>query len=78
MNHREKLLELYRSKKALHSLKSLPNNVKEDIKVIAENCFKQKGVFTVIVTLAIHKILHPEQDIRLHQSNKNTRRQLQV
>lgn len=71
MNHREKLLELYQSNKVLHSHshRFLPKDIKENIKVIAESCFKQKGVFTVIVTLAIHKILYPEQDIRLHQSN---------
>lgn len=69
MNHREKLLELYQSSSNSHSHNSLPSKVREDIKTIADNCFKQKGVFTVIITLAIHKILHPEQDIRFHQSN---------
>lgn len=69
MNHREKLLELYQNSKNLRSHSAFGKDVKEDIKIIAENCFKQKGVFTVIITLAIHKILHPEQDIRLHQSN---------
>jgi DNA (cytosine-5)-methyltransferase 1 len=69
MNHREKLLELYQNSKVLHSHSSLPNDVQEDIKIISENCFKQKGVFTVVITLAIHKILYSEQDIRFHQSN---------
>lgn len=69
MNHREKLLELYQSSNNSHSHNSLPDKTREDIKTIADNCFKQKGVFTVIITLAIHKILHPEQDIRFHQSN---------
>ncbi len=69
MNHREKLLELYQNSNNSYSYNSLPNKAREDIKTIADNCFKQKGVFTVIITLAIHKILHPDQDIRFHQSN---------
>jgi DNA (cytosine-5)-methyltransferase 1 len=40
----------------------------ENIKIISEGCFSQKGVFTVIVTLSIYKIIHPEQDIRNHQT----------
>lgn len=62
MNHREKLLELYQSSNNLHSRNSLTSKVREDINTIADNCFKQKGVFTVIVTLAIHKSekLHPQ------------------
>jgi len=69
MNHREKLLELYQNSSNSHLHNSLPNKLKEDIRTIAENCFKQKGVFTVVITLAIHKILYPKQDIRLHQSS---------
>ena len=69
MNHREKLLELYQNSNNSYSYNSLPNKAREDIKTIADKCFKQKGVFTVIITLAIHKILHPNQDIRFHQSN---------
>lgn len=69
MNHKEKLLELYQNSKNLHLHKQLPSDINHHVKIIADNCFKQKGVFTVITTLAIHKILYPKQDIRLHQSN---------
>ncbi len=70
MNHREKLLELYQASKSLSTI-DLESEVQVNTAVIAENCFQQKGVFTVVLTLAIHKILHPEQDIRRHQSNMN-------
>ncbi len=36
-----------------------------DFKNVIEN---QKGLFTVLITLGIHKILYPEQDIRKHQN----------
>ena len=72
MNHKEKLLELY--SKAC-SLKSdnfvLEENLQNYIKTIALNSITQKGVYTVLITLAIHKILFPKQDIRLHQEKMN-------
>lgn len=46
----------------------LNKNTLENIKIISNKCFNQKGVFTVLVTLSIYKIIHPEQDIRIHQS----------
>ena len=45
------------------NLKTLQN-----IKTIAQKSFNQKGVFTVLVTLSIYKIVHPKQDIRNHQT----------
>ena len=51
--------------------KSYLNKLNEDeiewIEIVADKCFNQKGVFTVLVTLFIYKIKHPEQDIRKHQ-----------
>jgi len=38
------------------------------IDVISKKSFKQKGVFTVLVTLFIYKIENPKQDIRLHRT----------
>jgi DNA (cytosine-5)-methyltransferase 1 len=68
MNHKQKLIELYQ--RSTHSYThKLSEEIQKEIKLIADNCFRQKGVFTVIITLATHKILHPEQDIRIHQSN---------
>lgn len=39
------------------------------IQAIAENVASQKGVYTVLITLLTHKIIDPNQDIRLHQQN---------
>lgn len=68
MNHKEKLLELY-SKACSYPLSeiSLNNITRHNIGVIAQKAITQKGVYTVLLTLAIHKILCPNQDIRLHQ-----------
>ena len=68
MDHKEKLIELHNNSNYLHTY-NFSKEIQKEIAIIADNCFNQKGVFTVIVTLAVHKILYPEQDIRLHQSN---------
>lgn len=46
---------------------TLPQEVESDLDLIANKCYSQKGVYTVLVTLLYYKILHPEQDVRLHQ-----------
>ena len=45
----------------------LNKELKSYIDVIAKNSTTQKGVYTVLLTLAIHKLIVPSQDIRLHQ-----------
>ncbi len=37
------------------------------IDLVANKCFNQKGIFTVLVTLFVYKIENPQQDIRLHR-----------
>ena len=46
----------------------MPSEVKKELDEIDKIIEKAKGVYTVLITLAIHKILHPKQDIRRHQS----------
>lgn len=69
MDYKETLLAIYDN--ALNSNQSplyiSPNDL-ENIQILAKNCFSQKGVYTVFVTLAIYKIHHPNQDIRNHQT----------
>ena len=70
MNHKQKLLEIYHESDELKNInKQVPEYISEYIKIVAQNCSKQKGVYTVLITLLIHKILEPNQDIRYHQSN---------
>ena len=70
MNHKEKLLEIYNGNLELEKiLNILPEQILTYIQTIAQNCSKQKGVYTVLITLLIHKIIEPTQDIRYHQSN---------
>ena len=77
MNHRDKLIQIHRlvSKNTKHLNQSIAKNQKipqeilDKINLIATNCFKQKGVYTVLITLLIHKSLNPQQDIRFHQEN---------
>ena len=68
MNHKEKLSELYNKACSLKPDKlKLNNELKNYINTISANSLSQKGVYTVLITLAVHKLLFPEQDIRLHQ-----------
>lgn len=39
------------------------------LREIGSSCFKQKGVYTVLITLLLYKVNNPEQDVRKHQSN---------
>ncbi|MGF1587641.1 MAG: DNA cytosine methyltransferase [Pleurocapsa sp.] len=70
MNHKEKLLEIYNKSLEVENLKdAIPEKIFTYIQTIAQNCSKQKGVYTVLITLLIHKILEPTQDVRYHQSH---------
>lgn len=47
---------------------NIPDDIKEFINIIGENCSLRKGVYTVLVTLLHYKYIHPEQDIRYFQT----------
>ncbi len=73
MNHKEKLLQIYHNTDNIHDIQASQRQLSKAcvqfIKNIAVNATKQKGVYTVLITLLVHKILYPNQDIRYHQSN---------
>lgn len=48
---------------------SLPETVAKDVDAIIERSEASKGVMTVVITSLVYKLLHPEQDIRKHQSS---------
>lgn len=69
MDYKDILFELHQeAKNNISDLREINTDIDSYIKIIAEKSFTQKGVFTVLTTLAIYKMLHPEQDIRYHQS----------
>lgn len=69
MNYKELLLSIYNEAVNKNTYTDqIPDDILKNIKVIAENCFVQKGVYTVFITLSIYKICHPKQDIRNHQT----------
>lgn len=47
----------------------MPADILDKLKVIGENCYKRKGIYTVLLTLLYYKYLHPEQDIRFFQKH---------
>lgn len=67
MNYKDTLRHAFQNK--LKCSDNIPPECLACIKTIAEKSKSQKGVFTVLVTLLVYKYLHPEQDIRNHQSH---------
>lgn len=69
MSYKELLISIYNDalKGKDYTLK-MDNHIFKNIEIISEKSFNQKGVYTVLVTLSIYKILHPQQDIRNHQT----------
>ena len=69
MNHKDKLLEIYKVSYSLIDIKDINKETVTFIKSIGEKINTQKGVFTVLVTLITHKIIDPKQDVRKHQTS---------
>ena len=51
------------------AVSKLSKDIKDHLNVIVDNSESSKGVLTVVFTSAVYKCLHPEQDIRRHQSS---------
>ncbi len=69
MDYNEILINLFNEANSGINFKTnLNNETLNDIDILAKKCFEQKAVFTVLITLAVYKIKHPEQDIRCHQT----------
>ena len=69
MNHKEKLIQIYKLSYSITDIKDISEDIKNKILIIAEYSSSQKGVYTVLVTLLTHKVIVPEQDVRKHQAN---------
>jgi DNA (cytosine-5)-methyltransferase 1 len=67
MNHKEKLLEVYEKSFDISDVK-IGEIQKAYLDNIVKNISSNKGAYTVLVTLFVHKLLFSDQDIRLHQS----------
>ncbi|MDB9316368.1 MULTISPECIES: hypothetical protein [Cyanophyceae] len=68
MNHREKLIQIYHSISEFNiNQVELPQECQDYVVEISKKCFARKAVYTVLITLLVHKVLHPYQDIRYHQ-----------
>ena len=70
MNHQDKLRNLYSFSSSIDDISDIPQQYQDHITTIADNVYNQKAVYTVLVTLLVHKTLFPKQDIRYHQENQ--------
>lgn len=48
---------------------TLPPDVADMVNVVVDYAEGSKGVLAVLMTSVVYKLLHPEQDVRLHQSS---------
>ncbi len=67
MNHKEKLLEIYKKSFDVSDIDNVSNKTIDFLKNITNNIDRNKGVYTVLITLMVHKLLEPKQDIRYFQ-----------
>lgn len=69
MLYKQKLIEIYNEAiEKIDYSNELSDITQKNIEIMAQNCFTQKGVYTVLVTLGIYKLIHPTQDVRNHQT----------
>ena len=67
MNHKEKLLEVYKKSFDVSEIDNISDKTMVFLKNITDNIDRSKGVYTVLVTLMVHKLIEPKQDIRYFQ-----------
>lgn len=69
MNYPAKLKNIYNSSFSVNDIDNIPERCIQYAFLIGDNSYKQKGVYTVLITLLIYKSIFPMQDIRKHQSS---------
>jgi DNA (cytosine-5)-methyltransferase 1 len=66
INPKDLLIQYYNQSTDITNL-TVSRQVRSVIDFVLSRISSNKGVFTVLVTLALYKILHPSQDIRQHK-----------
>lgn len=78
-DYKQRLIDVYFQAKSLNLEEIIiSQKLNNYLKIIADNCLKNKGVYTVLITLLIYKVLHPNQDIRYHQANMKDKENLTI
>jgi len=54
-HHKEKLLEIYDRSLDISDIKNIPEKTLIFLKIITDNLDRNKGVYTVLITLMVHK-----------------------
>lgn len=63
----DNLEQIYYKSLNIDDIVDIDSTIKSYVVNIGMNCYKKKGLYTVLTTLLYYKYLHPTQDIRLHQ-----------
>ena len=70
MSHKEVLLNVYKDSASIEDVR-FPKDISLYLDLITSRIERNKWLYTVLITLFIHKSIFPEQDIRLFQSKFN-------
>lgn len=66
INPKQTLLDIYQTSYCIDDIQ-IDKNLQTHLKFISARISRNKGVYTVLVTLALYKFLYPSQDIRQHK-----------
>lgn len=66
LNPKQTLLEIYENSDNISNI-IIDKNIQIHLDYILDRIAKNKGVYTVLITLSLYKYLHPNQDIRQHK-----------
>ncbi|MCL1623172.1 restriction endonuclease, SacI family [Moraxella sp. Tifton1] len=66
INPRQTLLDIYQKSDDISDI-NIDKNINEQLQFILKRITKNKGVYTVLITLALYKYLYPTQDIRQYK-----------
>lgn len=66
LNPRQTLLEIYQISNDISDV-SIDASITQELQFILSRMAQNKGVYTVLITLALYKYLNPNQDIRQHK-----------
>lgn len=60
-------MEIYKKSFDVSDIDNIPSKTMVFLKTITDSIDRNKGVYTVLTTLTVHKLLEPKQDIRFFQ-----------
>lgn len=68
-NPKQALIDIYNNSLDISDIEESLSDEADAIRIVLDRAPSNKGVYTVLVTLALYKVLNPDQDIRAHMKD---------